>query len=155
MTAPLDARAERRLEGFWRAITDSGIAMDRIVATSPTQSSVSLGVKLFSDMIARAPNVDAVFCGNDLLALGCLFECQRRGIRVPDDLAIIGFNDLEFCASTFPSLTSVATPRYEMARRAAAIILEVIRGTGERPDDVRIDLGFRIIERDSTRRLPA
>ena len=66
MTAPLDARAERRLEGFWRAIDESGIAMERIVATSPSQSSVSLGVRLFSDVLARAPNVDAVFCGNDL-----------------------------------------------------------------------------------------
>jgi LacI family gluconate utilization system Gnt-I transcriptional repressor len=60
--------------------------------------------------------------------LGALFECQRRGIRVPEDLAIIGFNDLEVSACAYPSLSSIATPRYEMAHRAAEIILEIIPG---------------------------
>jgi LacI family gluconate utilization system Gnt-I transcriptional repressor len=63
----------------------------------------------------------------------------------------MGFNDLEFCSSTFPTLTSVATPRHEMARRAAEIVLEIIRGSGERPATSRIDLGFTVIQRDSTR----
>jgi len=68
-----------------------------------------------------------------------------------DDLAIIGFNDLEFCASAHPALSSVAVPRYSIAARAAAIVLEVIRGSGARPDPRRIDVGFSIIERASTR----
>ena len=58
------------------------------------------------------------------------------------DLAIIGFNDLEFCASAYPALSSVATPRYAMASRAAEIVLEIIRGSGARPEPRRIDLGF-------------
>ncbi|MEJ0097314.1 MAG: substrate-binding domain-containing protein [Bauldia sp.] len=72
-------------------------------------------------------------------------------MRVPDDISIIGFNDLEFCANTFPTLTSVATPRHEMAHRAAGIVLEIIRGSGERPDERRIDLGFTVVQRQSTR----
>ncbi|KAB2875442.1 MAG: LacI family DNA-binding transcriptional regulator [Bauldia sp.] len=151
MTAPLDARARRRLEGFRGACRESGVA-DEMVATAPRQSSVKLGVALFTELIDRWPDVDAVFCGNDNLALGSLFECQRRGIRVPDDIAIMGFTDIEFCAAAYPSITSVATPRYEMARRSAEIILEIIRGSGERPAETRIDLGFSIVERDSTRR---
>lgn len=152
MTAPLDARARRRINGFAAAIEESGLVMEPMIATAERQSSVTLGCSLFSDLIARWPDVDAIFCGNDNLALGCLFECQRRGIRVPDDIAIIGFNDLEFCASTFPSLTSVTTPRYDMARRAAAIVLEVVRGSGNRPKERQVDLGFVIAERDSTLR---
>ena len=150
MTAPLDPRAQRRINGFGEAVRQAGLEMPEVIATTARQSSVSLGVELFADMIASTPDIDAVFCGNDNLALGCLFECQRRGIRVPDDIAIIGFNDVEFCASTFPSLSSVATPRYEMARRAAEIVLDIIRGSGERPWDRRIDVGFRIVERAST-----
>jgi len=92
----------------------------------------------------------AVFAGNDILALGAMFECHRRGIRVPEDMAIVGFNDLEFSATAFPSLTTVATPRYEMGRRSAEIVLEIIRGTGERPGERRIDLGFELIVRGST-----
>ena len=155
MTAPLDARAMRRLAGFRDACRELGIAPMEELATTPRQSSVSLGVALFRELIERRPGIDAVFCGNDNLALGCLFECQRRGIRVPDDIAIIGFNDTEFCAAAFPSLSSVATPRYDMARRSAEIIIEIIRGSGARPDEKRIDVGFRIVERDSTRRASA
>ena len=66
-----------------------------------------------------------------------------------------GFNDLEFCASAFPAITTVATPRYEMGRRAAEIVLEIIRGSGDRPRERKIDLGFSIVERASTRRRPA
>jgi LacI family gluconate utilization system Gnt-I transcriptional repressor len=79
-----------------------------------------------------------------------MFECQRRGIRVPEDVSILGFNDLEYCASTYPALSSVTTPRVEMARQAAGIIIELIRGSGERPTLRRIDLGFVIAGRAST-----
>ncbi len=151
MTAPLDARASRRLEGFFAAIAETGLAMERMVAYADRQSSVTFGVKLFSDLTDRWPNIDAVFCGNDNLALGCLFECQRRGIRVPEDLSIIGFNDIEFCATSFPTLSSVATPRYDMAKLAAETLLRIIRGDGGRPAERRIDLGFKIVGRDSTR----
>jgi LacI family gluconate utilization system Gnt-I transcriptional repressor len=76
-------------------------------------------------------------------------------MRVPDDFSIIGFNDLEFCAAAYPSLTSIATPRYEMGLRSAEIILEIISGSGERPKERRIDLGFKLVERGSTRRAAA
>ena len=91
-----------------------------------------------------------LFAGNDNLALGALFECQRRGIRVPEDLSIVGFNDLEYSAVAFPSLTTVATPRYRIGERAAKIVLEIIRGSGERPPELCIDLGFKLIPRGST-----
>ncbi len=98
------------------------------------------------------PDLEAVFCGNDDLALGVLFECNRRGIAIPDRLSLIGFNDLEFAASTYPALTSVNVPRYEMAKLSADIVLEIIRGSGERPADTRIDLGYNISLRGSTAR---
>ena len=96
--------------------------------------------------------LEGIFACNDDLALGALFECHRRGMRVPHDMSIIGFNDLEICASSFPSLSSVATPRYEMGRQAAAIVTRIIRGDGERPENPVIDLGFEIRARDSTSR---
>ena len=68
-------------------------------------------------------------------------------------LSIIGFNDLEVSACAYPSISSVATPRYGMARRAAEIVLEIVRGSGKRPEKRQIDLGFRLIARESTGRL--
>jgi LacI family gluconate utilization system Gnt-I transcriptional repressor len=155
--ARLDPRSRRRLEGYQRAMAETLIDFTRYVGTTPRPSTVGLGSKLFGDILERSPDLEAVFCCNDDLALGAMFECHRRGIGVPDGMAIVGFNDLEFCASAYPSLTSVATPRYEMGRRAAEIVIEIIRGSGARPQPARIDLGFSIRERQSTarRRMPA
>lgn len=149
--ARLDARAERRLQGYRRAMDEAGIDTADLIASTPRHSTVKIGGELLQHLLATAPTVDAVFCCNDDLALGALFSCQRQNIRVPEDLSIIGFNDLDFAASAYPSLTSVATPRHEMGRRAAEMILQIIRAPGTRPAETRIDLGFQIKERESTR----
>jgi LacI family gluconate utilization system Gnt-I transcriptional repressor len=113
-------------------------------------STFIYGAELLAEMMGRWPTMTGLFAGNDNLALGALFECQRRGIRVPEDLSIVGFNDLEFSAVAFPSLTTVATPRYRIGERAAKIVLEIIRGSGARPPEPCIDLGFQLIRRGST-----
>jgi LacI family gluconate utilization system Gnt-I transcriptional repressor len=152
IAARVDSRALRRMEGYQRAMKESGIDTGNMVAATPMQSNVKRGAEMLGDLLSRLPKLEAIFCCNDDLALGALFECQRRGIRVPEDLSIVGFNDLEFCASSYPSITSVATPRYEMAKRAGVMVLDILRGSGSRPKAARIDLGFEIVERGSTRR---
>jgi LacI family transcriptional regulator, gluconate utilization system Gnt-I transcriptional repressor len=151
VAARLEPRARRRMEGYRSAMREAGEDPDRLISSTTRPSTFALGTELFSAMLADAPDLEAVFCCNDDLALGALFECQRRGMAVPGDLSIIGFNDLEFCASSYPAITTVSTPRYEIARRAAEIVLEIIRGSGERPADSRIDLGYTIVERESVR----
>lgn len=148
IAAPLNSRARKRAAGYMRAVKEFGAAAT--VASADAPSSVALGGTLLVELMDRAPATTAVFCGNDNLALGVLFECQRRQIRVPDDLSIIGFNNLEFSGCACPSLSTVATPRYEMAQRAAEIILDIVRGSGARPERRRIDLGFRVVKREST-----
>jgi LacI family gluconate utilization system Gnt-I transcriptional repressor len=150
ITARLDPRARRRTEGYRHAMSEAGIDTAPLVAATPRPSTVGLGAALFAEILSRSPDLDAIFTCNDDLALGVLFECERRGIRVPDDMSIIGFNDLEVAGSAFPALSSVATPRYDMGRSAAEIVLESIRGSGKRPNKTRIDLGFRIVARAST-----
>jgi LacI family gluconate utilization system Gnt-I transcriptional repressor len=150
IAARLDARSRNRAEGYRRAMDEAGLRTDGLMASTSARSSVGLGAELLRELLRTSDGVEAVFCCNDDLALGVLFECDRLGIAVPEQLSIIGFNDLEFAASAFPSLTSVATPRYEMARRSAEIVLEIIRGSGKRPASRRIDLGFEIRERQST-----
>lgn len=154
LTARLDPRARRRHQGYREAMDELGIASPRLVASTPRASTVRIGAELFVELLSRNPELDAIFCCNDDLALGAMFECQRRGIRVPEDMAILGFNDLEYCAETYPTLSSVTTPRAEMARRAAGIILDIIRGSGDRPADRHVDLGFDIAARATTGSLP-
>jgi DNA-binding LacI/PurR family transcriptional regulator len=70
----------------------------------------------------------AAFCANDLIALGLLQEMTRLGIRVPDDLAIVGYDDIEFAAAAAVPLSSVRQPRHQLGRSAAQLLLEEARG---------------------------
>ena len=150
LTARQDPRSRRRHAGYQRAMDDFGLSTKGLVALSPRPSDVEMGGTLFSEVLAQVPDVDAVFTCNDDLALGTLFECQRRGIGVPDSIAIMGFNDLDFCIASVPPLTSVSTERRKMGTWAAEAILDIIRGSGKRPRQMSVDVGFVINARGST-----
>jgi LacI family gluconate utilization system Gnt-I transcriptional repressor len=146
--ARMDPRVQRRLEGYRDAMKAASLFDPALILTTPVPTSVTMGGTLFADLLARMPDIDAVFCVNDDIALGVLFECQRRQIQVPEDLAIVVFNDLEFMASAVPSLTSVRTNRYEMGRNAITMVMEAIEG--DRPATPVVDLGFELMIRGSS-----
>lgn len=148
LAAQMDHRSQKRLAGFRRTMSDTRGLHPECVVTSNFPSSVELGSKLLQKLLVRYPECDAVFCINDDLALGALFECQRRGIRVPEDFGICGFNDLGITSQTVPSITSVSTPLSEIGRLAGESFLKK-RGA-ELPK--RIDLGAELIARESTAR---
>ena len=150
LTARGDPRARRRAEGYRRAMEAFGIHDERLVEATPEVSTVERGSAQFGAVLDRIGDISAVFTCNADLALGTLFECQRRGLRVPDDIAIVGFNDLDFCVATAPALTSVSTERQKMGTWAAQSILEIIRGSGRRPKQTQVDVGFSIKARGST-----
>ena len=150
--AQMDPRSQRRLAGFRDCLIAAGLGGDDPVVTTPEPSSVTLGCRLFADLIATRPQTDAVLCNNDDLALGVLFEAQRRNIRIPDKLGICGFNDHEMMSAAEPPLTSVATDRYEMGRAAILQIRDRLAGRGQ-PRGHAIDLGYRLVPRRSTARV--
>ncbi len=151
LAAWFDSRTRDRVAGYVDAMKQSGLYAEALMEWGPLPSTVKQGGELFGALLTRCPDLEALFCGNDDLALGVLFECARRGIAVPDSLSVIGFNDLEFAESTYPALTTIAVPRREMARLSAEIVLEIIRGSGNRPGAARIDLGFSLSLRASTK----
>jgi LacI family gluconate utilization system Gnt-I transcriptional repressor len=99
------------------------------------------------ELLKVTPRCDAVFCCNDDLAYGAIYECQAQGLRVPGDLAIVGFNDLEQSASLYPSVTSVATPRYQVGYESAQMLLAAVRK--QNIAQPHLDLGFKLVVRDS------
>lgn len=138
-----DHRAQLRREGFVAA-------MGREVPTAvvPAPSSLESGRKALGELLTKEPGLQAVCCSSDMLAHGVLEEARVRGLRVPQDLAILGFGNADFSAHMAPSITTVHVDGPEIGRLAAQLILDRCRG---KPSAQSIfDMGFRIIEREST-----
>jgi LacI family transcriptional regulator, gluconate utilization system Gnt-I transcriptional repressor len=144
----IDLRSVKRILGFQQTLKDFGLP-HYFIQRSNEPFSIGLGSKLLGELLEQHPDIQAIFFANDDLAAGAIFECQRRGIRVPDQLAIMGFNDQDIAESMVPSITSIATPRRQIGELAAQLL---VRGLDGRPlKERRTDVGFKIIERETTR----
>jgi LacI family gluconate utilization system Gnt-I transcriptional repressor len=118
------------------------------VKTVPAPTTLASGRSGLAELLAREPKLDAVFCSSDLLALGVLTEAHARGIRVPHDLAVVGFGNLPFSAGVIPSLTTVHVDGPRIGRIAASMV--VARSEGRKVDEPVVDVGFSLVERGST-----
>ncbi len=143
----LDPRTLARGAGFRKALEAAGLGAPRELLV-PDRSSIPLGADLLDRMLEEHPDTEALFFCNDDLAQGALFHCQRRGIPVPERLAIAGFNDLPASAWTMPTLSTVATPRYQVGRESAAMLLDLM--SGRVPASARLDLGFTLHVRETS-----
>jgi len=146
-----DLRAQRRHEGYALVMREAGLYDPGLVMSEHRQTSVQLGCDLMKRLLEVAPDVDGVFCQNDDLALGALFEARRAGLRVPEDFGICGYNDLEFALCAEPRLTTIRVPRFEMGYRAADLIIRAVNDECL-PGRV-VQLPFDLIQRGSTRSL--
>ena len=105
------------------------------------------GAKAAEQIFAKHPEVTAVFAGNDKMALGAMHALRRRGLSIPRDVSVVGFDDLGHSAFVNPSLTTVHLPLYEVGAIACERLIERIHG---RPDRVTEKLPTHLIVRDST-----
>jgi LacI family transcriptional regulator, gluconate utilization system Gnt-I transcriptional repressor len=143
-----DERASERCNGYERAMKDAGLASPALMKSQSQASSIALGARVMAQF-KETGFPEAVFCIDDNLALGAMQECMRLGLNVPGDIAILGFHDLEFAAFASPTLSSIATHRYEMGKLAAEQALRLLnRGAG--PGQDVIDIGYELVCRQST-----
>lgn len=142
----INRRARERLRGHLAALKAAGLPKDPLLL-SEVEPGLTSGAHAMVDMMTRAPDVDAIFFAGDVLAIGALFEAQRRGWKVPTRIAIAGFDDLDILQHTVPRLTCLRLPRLEIGRRSAEALLDRVRGGG---GPVRLDLGFEVVQREST-----
>ncbi|MHA6646035.1 LacI family DNA-binding transcriptional regulator [Mesorhizobium sp. A623] len=164
MTQSLFAWGYRRVALMYLAFLNNDRTVDRrngyrkarAVLGLPQDESLEIGVPAFGaqpareglrQLLAARPDVDAVLCASDTLAIGALMEALRMGRKVPDEIAITGFGDVELAAELVPSLTTVRLPRFEIGRISADVILKRIAGTYDGPSV--IDCGFSIVRRES------
>jgi LacI family transcriptional regulator, gluconate utilization system Gnt-I transcriptional repressor len=146
--AQLDPRTMQRLAGWRGALGEAGLHSPTLEWLNPAPSSIALGGLMFEQILGQTPPVDAIFYCNDDLAQGALLAALRLGIAVPERVAVAGFNDLTGSDQMLPPLTTVRTPRAEIGRAAAAMLLSLMRGEAVSPGS--IDLGYEIVVRGST-----
>jgi LacI family transcriptional regulator, gluconate utilization system Gnt-I transcriptional repressor len=145
--AQLDPRTMQRLLGWRRELHQAGLHDTTLEWLNPAPSSLALGARMFEQIIGHTPPVDAIFFCNDDLAQGALLAALRLGIHVPEQIAVVGFNDLTGSDQLVPPLTTVRTPRAEIGAAAANMLLGLMR---DQPAATHsLDLGYEIVVRAS------
>lgn len=147
-----DERALRRKSSFVDAARAKGLVSESVdglptgIVRAPT--TAGSGRTGLLDLLARHPDIDAVFCSSDLLALGVMIEAQLQGIAVPGRLAVVGFGDLALGRDFHPALTTVRIDGTSIGRLAARLIVD--RAEGRDVTERIVDVGFSIVPRAST-----
>lgn len=147
--APVGAAASRQ-SGYEQALQDYGVDSDPALHVPTALWHRGDGVDALERLIASGVEFDAVVCFNDALALGALRTLQRHGIRVPDDVVVVGFDDIEDSSYSMPSLTTISPQRDEIAGRAVDLLVDRIESGSRRADAQDIETGFDLIVRESS-----
>lgn len=143
----VDNRAQLRAEGVKATCRDLlGDSNCRVIDTGVGRMAEAAR-KALSTLLAEQPDVDGIVFSNDVLALGALMQAQYQGIRVPDDIALIGFGDMDFSNCCTPTISTVKPPREEIGDRVAEFLLAGIAGNAA---DISINLGFDLLIRESS-----
>jgi LacI family transcriptional regulator len=118
--------AIERLDGYRMALEEAGIGFDAELVEQGDYLETG-GVAAMARLFARGPGFSAVFCANDQTAYGARLTIFHRGLRVPEDVSLVGFDDLPTSSYMTPPLTTVRQPTYEIGRLAAQAIVQMIR----------------------------
>lgn len=131
-------RAADRVAGFRKALARRGVAIEAgsIIEKPYTVRDARAAM---ASLLRLPERPTAVMCGNDILAYGALQECLWRDMRVPQEISITGFDNIEMAAHCRPGITTLHVPAYELGERAAAILLEV-QGKAGAPEHVCVEL---------------
>jgi DNA-binding LacI/PurR family transcriptional regulator len=140
------ASSANRLEGYRRALAQAKIKFDASLLVHGNGRAD--GGAQVAELIAHSPKPTAIFCYNDMTAIGALATLKQCGIRVPNDLSIVGFDDIPFAAYVDPPLTTIHQPKDEMGRTAMTMLLNLL--AGQKIDNV-ITQGKLVVRDSSTR----
>jgi len=144
---PTISTTVERNEGYVRALTKHGIEIDKELIRFGDSKHES-GKMLAGELLDLPKPPTALFTGNSLITLGALETIHTRRMRIPEDIAIVGFDDMPWSISLNPPLTAVSQPGYEIGKRATEMLLHRIVDPQRKP--VRVSLNAELIIRKST-----
>jgi LacI family gluconate utilization system Gnt-I transcriptional repressor len=147
-----DARGADRRRGFEQAMRELKLDPKRSLSVGQAPVSMEHGAQGVAQLMLRWPDTDALICVSDHPAFGALAECQRRGWKVPERLAIAGFGGFEVAAASHPQITTVAVDCFGIGRMAGELLLRAIDAarSGRRLAPETILIPYRIESRSST-----
>lgn len=146
-----DATSRNRLRGYRNALRSAGLLANELYVRTPDYKRASAAAAVRT-LFARPDPPDALFCFSDDLALGALRALYEWGVRVPSDVSVVGFDDIEESAFAIPSVTSIRPDKGAIASRALDMLIGRIRGVQTQPRDARV--GYQLIVRESSTRPP-
>ena len=141
---------EERRGGYHAALASAGIMPDPALEIA-SDFQVEGGIEAAARLLDAADRPTAIFAFNDNLALGTMMAAQARGLRIPEDLSIVGFDDLEWAEYLTPQLTTVRQPLAEMGRMAVSLLTRLL--DNQSFEALHVELATRFIARGSTQRV--
>jgi LacI family transcriptional regulator len=145
---PRHADAHERASGYRCALAEAGLPVDPALCLEGDYLEPS-GAAAMETLLARGTPFTAVFAANDQMAFGAALALHRRGLHVPNEVSLVGFDDVATSSYTVPPLSSIHQPVYELGRLAATAMLDLLAG---RPPEVALPAPHMVV-RESTRRL--
>lgn len=146
--------AALRERGYVEALVSAGLPVDRNLIREAGLWERGTGAAAMRALLESGTRFDAVFAMNDALAIGCLHALHEAGRSIPEDVAVIGFDDIDDAAFTSPTLSTISPGREQIAERAVELlairIQNRVEGTDEPDRFVRVDADFEVIAREST-----
>ncbi len=145
--------AQKRFEGYQKAMAKTGLYKKELIFWG--DFTIDGGYSLMSDALKRLKKIDAVFACNDMIALGAMNAIKDHDLNIPEDISILGFNDMFFSKFLNPPLSSVKVSFYDEGKLAAELLMERIKKTNssEKKEIRRIVLDYELIVRDSIKLL--
>lgn len=137
-----------RAKGFLKAMQ----ATDATPTVIHGEQTYTGGYHMAKKVLAQHPDVTAMFAGNDAMAFGAVKAILEAGLSVPEDLSLVGFDNVELASIIRPPLTTIHQPKYEMGQGAVEILLRLADRTGPRMPEHHV-LGVQLVERQSCRPL--
>ena len=138
--------SDRRLASYRRTLEDAGLRASDAPVRYGNYSAAS-GFDAMRSLLASEPHPTALFAGNDTIALGALAAIHQHGLRVPQDIAVVGYDDIPIAAYTVPPLTTVRTPAAEQGRLAGEMAIDLIEGRAVPQPHLLLDT--QLVVRDS------
>lgn len=135
---PQAALTKFRIQGYQQALRRAGVTVNPAYTVSG-DNTFAAGARAMTSLLSLPIPPTAVFCHSDVMAIGAMQQAKRLGFRVPQDISIIGFDDIEFAEYCDPALTTMSQPRYDIGQQAMLLLLKILKGN-------HIQIGSRLLD---------